>query len=73
MGFDTASSKDHMLILKVNNAFVSKVDSTKIGNKTIKYFEFEGIGLHGYSGGPIFNNKGQVVGLTKGMYKKMAR
>jgi len=70
MGFDTASSRDRTLAFKVNSAFVSKADSMKINKKNVRYFEFEGIALHGYSGGPVFNDKGQVIGLIKGMYKK---
>ena len=72
MGLDTIESNklQYAHVFKISNAYINKIGTFKVGKRTIQYFEFEGIGLHGYSGEPVFNNNGQVVGVIKGLRTK---
>lgn len=70
MGYNSNKSKDGIPIYQVDNAIVSSIGVTKIGNSIIDFIEFNGVGIPGYSGGPVFNDEGKVVALMREAWQK---
>ena len=71
MGYNTQKSTPEIPVYQVDNAFVLATGITKIGNTLVKFIEFEGVGIPGYSGGPVFNDNGGVVAvMTQAWYRQ---
>ena len=71
IGFDTAMTiKTGIPALVVRCSHITKVDSFWNGKKLVKLFEFLGDGVPGYSGGPVINSDGQIVGFMKAYRKE---
>jgi S1-C subfamily serine protease len=70
MGFNKNVSKNGTPVFQVDNAQVSSIGITKIGSSLIDFIEFNGVGIPGYSGGPVFNDDGDVVGLMREAWQK---
>jgi S1-C subfamily serine protease len=71
IGYDIASSNSQMKAMKANNAYIQAVGKYFSSNKLVDFLEFVGVGKPGYSGGPVFNDQGQIVGIMReAWYKK---
>jgi S1-C subfamily serine protease len=69
-GYNYMVSTDSTKALQVNNAFVSSVGKTFDGETKIDFIEFKGVGIPGYSGGPVLNDQGKVVGIMREAWLK---
>ncbi len=55
----------------INTAIVLATGTAIIGgNHKIDFIEFEGDAIPGYSGGPVFNFNGKVIGMIREAWKK---
>jgi S1-C subfamily serine protease len=71
IGFDTANTiKSGNPTMELRWSHILKVDSIWNGRKLIKFYEFIGEGVPGYSGGPVIDTKGKVIGFMKA-YRKV--
>ncbi|MDZ4808853.1 MAG: serine protease [Bacteroidota bacterium] len=65
IGYDVSKSKPNEKAFQVNNAVVSAFGKAQSGNTVVNFLEFNGVGIPGYSGGPVFNDEGKVVALMR--------
>jgi S1-C subfamily serine protease len=56
--------------VQANIAEVQATGSAANGKTTIDFFEFNGVGLPGYSGGPVITTDGKVVGVMREAWMK---
>jgi S1-C subfamily serine protease len=71
MGYRSAISSKEFPKIQIDNLFVTSVGLTKSLNKIVQFIEFNGVGIPGYSGGPVFNDKNEVVGfMDEAFYKR---
>lgn len=55
---------------KVDQAIVTATGAALNEGVTIQFLEFEGFGIPGYSGGPVFDITGKVVGIMREAWLK---
>lgn len=53
--------------LQVDNGHINGTGKIKVGEIVVDYIEFIGIAIGGYSGGPVINDNGKVIGLIRDM------
>ncbi len=70
LGYNTLISTNEEKKLQVDNASVSAVGKVQSGKTVVDFIEFRGVGVPGYSGGPVFNDKGQVVAVMREAWLK---
>lgn len=63
LGYNFKVSNDTIKSIQANNAIVSSLGKTYHGKTSVDFIEFVGVGIPGYSGGPVINDKGNIVGL----------
>ncbi len=51
--------------LTARSAKVTATGNALSGGKTVQFIEFEGDGIPGYSGGPVFDQSGKIVALMR--------
>jgi len=49
--------------MQVDQAVVKTSGKIISGKLVVDFFEFQGVGVPGYSEGPIFNNQNQIIGI----------
>lgn len=69
-GFDTRYGTPENPAAKMNGGTVSAIGSALNEGVTIDFLEFEGVGIPGYSGGPVFNEKGELVAIMREAWTK---
>lgn len=67
-GFDVRSSTDSNSNIKINRALVQAAGLYKEENVETFFIEFIGEGIPGYSGGPVFNMKGEIIAIFAQSY-----
>lgn len=70
LGYNYTVSNDTLKSLQANNAIISSVGKTFEGTTIIDFIEFSGVGIPGYSGGPVINDEGKVVGIMREAWLK---
>jgi len=65
LGYDILESNFQSKVMQANNAYVDAVGKFLSGKVNVDFIEFTGVGIPGYSGGPVFNDKGQIVGVMR--------
>ena len=69
-GYDTSISDHQEKSIQVNGVYVSAIGKVQSGKAIVDFIEFPGVGIPGYSGGPVFNDNGQIVGIMREAWKK---
>jgi hypothetical protein len=69
-GFDTRCSTPGLPAAKMNEGVVTATGSALNEGATIDFLEFEGFGIPGYSGGPVFNEKAELVAVMREAWTK---
>lgn len=70
-GYDVRSSVGSNKNIKISKAVVISVGIYKEFNIETYFIEFIGEGIPGYSGGPVFNLKGELIGIfAQSYYRK---
>jgi S1-C subfamily serine protease len=69
-GFDTRLSTPHLPAGKMNTATVSATGSVINDGVIVDFIEFEGEGIPGYSGGPVFNESGDLIAIMREAWTK---
>lgn len=65
LGYDTMKSNAQVTTIQANGANVEAIGRFLSGKVMVDYIEFVGVGIPGYSGGPVFNDKGQVIAIMR--------
>jgi S1-C subfamily serine protease len=60
--------KTDNISLTVDQAIIQTVGITAFGNSVLSFIDFYGVAKPGYSGGPVFNSKGEIVGIIRSGY-----
>ena len=69
-GFDTRFSTPQLPAGRMNEAIVAATGSAMNEGVVIDFLEFEGAGIPGYSGGPVFNAKAELVAVMREAWTK---
>jgi S1-C subfamily serine protease len=69
-GFDTRLSTPGLPAATMNVATIAATGSALNEGTTIDFLEFEGVGIPGYSGGPVFNEKAELVAVMHEAWTK---
>jgi S1-C subfamily serine protease len=69
-GFDTRYSTPGLPAAMMNEGIVEATGSALNEGTTIDFLEFEGFGIPGYSGGPVFNEKAELVAVMREAWTK---
>lgn len=69
-GYDVGSSSDKVKFITFNGAHVTSYGKTFIGSKEIDFIEFIGVGVPGYSGGPVINGENKVFAIMREAWLK---
>jgi S1-C subfamily serine protease len=69
-GLDSRYSTPELPAAMMNEGVVSAIGSALNEGTTIDFLEFEGRGIPGYSGGPVFNERGELVALMREAWTK---
>jgi S1-C subfamily serine protease len=69
-GFDVGSSTLHLPAGKMNMATVSATGSVLNDGAIVDFIEFEGQGMPGYSGGPVFDENGDLIAIMREAWTK---
>lgn len=71
LGYDSGMLDKKPASYKANNAVISTIGTTKIGDSFADFIEFKGVGIPGYSGGVVINDDNLVVAIiTQGWLQK---
>ena len=70
LGYDVLKSSLNSKVLTANQTNITSIGKTFEGNVAIDFIEFTGVGLPGYSGGPIINDSGKVVAIMREAWLK---
>ena len=70
LGYNILESNSFIKSLQVNNAFVNAVGKASSGKAVVDFIEFNGVGIPGYSGGPVFNDNGKVIAIMREAWLK---
>lgn len=63
LGYNFTKSNDTVKSIQANNANISSLGKTFQGKTPVDFIEFVGVGIPGYSGGPVINDQGKIVGI----------
>jgi S1-C subfamily serine protease len=69
-GFDTRLSTAQMPAGDMRDATISAVGSAVNDGGIVDFIEFEGQGIPGYSGGPVFNEQGELSAIMREAWNK---
>jgi S1-C subfamily serine protease len=69
-GLDSRFSTPEMPAGRMNDGMVSAIGSALNEGNTIDFLEFEGVGIPGYSGGPVFTENGDLVAIMREAWTK---
>src|SRR5580704_10384969 len=64
-GFDSRFGTPQVPTAMMNVGIISATGSALNEGTTIDFLEFEGVGIPGYSGGPVFNERGELVAIMR--------
>lgn len=70
LGYNISKSNSNIKTLQFDNAYINAVGKATSGNLIVDFIEFNGVGIPGYSGGPVFNDKGEVVAIMREAWLK---
>lgn len=70
IGYSEQSSSGSIKYVQADHAYVSSVGKTFEKDNVIDFIEFIGVGLPGYSGGPVINDKGEVIAIMREAWLK---
>ena len=70
LGYNVKTSNVNHKNIQANNAIVSSIGKTFDKEIAIDFIEFVGVGLPGYSGGPVINDDGKVIGIMREAWLK---
>jgi S1-C subfamily serine protease len=71
IGYDSRKSNFSTHNFSYEKAVISSTGTTNSINKLIKFIEFKGNAIPGFSGGPVFNTTGEVIGIiTQGALQR---
>lgn len=70
LGYDVSKSSLGKKVIQANQSYISSVGKTFERNIAIDFIEFIGVGLPGYSGGPVINDSGKVVAIMREAWLK---
>ena len=65
IGYNQNESNDKSIVLKAHRAELSACGLVKNGGSIARFFEFQGEGIPGYSGGPVFDVNGGVIAIFR--------
>jgi len=68
IGYNDRISSQNEARLSFHKSIVSQKGSRYSVNRLIKFLDFAGEGVNGYSGGPVLNDKYEVVGIFSQAY-----
>lgn len=69
-GIDVRYSTPGLPAARMNEATITATGSALNEGNTIDFLEFEGVGIPGYSGGPVFNEKAELVAVMREAWTK---
>jgi S1-C subfamily serine protease len=69
-GYDILASADKVKRIQFNSAYVNAIGKVQSGKMIVNFIEFVGVGIPGYSGGPVFNDKGEVIAIMREAWYK---
>jgi S1-C subfamily serine protease len=69
-GLDTRYGSKDIPAARMNEGSISAIGSALNEGVTIDFLEFEGVGIPGYSGGPVFNKNGELVAVMREAWTK---
>lgn len=69
-GYDVLRSTNKVRKIQLNHAYLSAVGKVLSGKMIIDFIEFRGDGVPGFSGGPVFNDKGEVIAIMREAWYK---
>jgi S1-C subfamily serine protease len=69
-GLDARYGSEGNPAAKMNQGSISAIGSALNDGVIVDFLEFEGVGIPGYSGGPVFNEKGELVALMREAWTK---
>ena len=72
LGYSTESSSIIQKSIQANNLWVISYGKTFELDSTVNYIEFNGVGVPGYSGGPVLNDKGRVIAIMREAWFKQS-
>ena len=70
IGYSTKKSDDSHKVMQANNLQVSSYGKTFESGAPVDFIEFVGVGVPGYSGGPVINDSGKIVALMREAWLK---
>ena len=70
IGYDQKASVSNQDISIIHAATVTATGAAMNDGRIINFIEFQGEGLPGYSGGPVFNYKGELVAVIREAWTK---
>ncbi len=71
VGFDKNKSNSGMKAMIAHQSKIEAAGIIDLNKLSTKFIEFVGEGIPGYSGGPVFNSKGEVIAIfSQSYYRK---
>jgi S1-C subfamily serine protease len=70
IGYDQRRSSTTNVVSEINTATVTATGSAMNEGGIVDFLEFNGVGIPGYSGGPVFNANGELVAVMREAWTK---
>lgn len=70
VGYDAAASTPDRPMDVMRNATITAIGSTVNDGAIVDFIEFQGKGRPGYSGGPVFNESGELIAIMREAWTK---
>jgi S1-C subfamily serine protease len=69
-GYDESKSTPSCSMTVINSSQIAAVGCAMNDDVVVDFLEFQGVGMPGYSGGPVFNSDGEVVAIMREAWTK---